>query len=55
MAERTKLWIADKMKGLMKKKPIEKIRITEICQAADITLTREEWYKLYLAAGYILP
>ena len=36
MAERTKLWIADKMKGLMKKKPIEKIRITEICQAAEI-------------------
>ena len=29
--------------------------LAEICQAADITLTREEWYKLYLAAGYILP
>ena len=36
MAERTKLWIADKMKALMKKKPIDKIRITEICQAAEI-------------------
>ncbi len=36
MAERTKLWIADKMKDLMKKKPINKIRITEICQAAEI-------------------
>ena len=36
MADRTKLWIADKMKELMKKKPIEKIRITEICQAAEI-------------------
>ena len=36
MAERTKLWIADKMKELMKKKPIDKIRITEICQAAEI-------------------
>ncbi len=36
MAERTKLWIAGKMKDLMKKKPIDKIRITEICQAAEI-------------------
>ncbi len=36
MAERTKLWIADKMKEIMKKKPIDKIRITEICQAAEI-------------------
>ena len=36
MAERTKLWIADKMKDLMKKKPLDKIRITEICQAAEI-------------------
>lgn len=30
-------------------------RLTEICRAADITLTREEWYRLYLAAGHILP
>lgn len=36
MAKRTKLWIADKMKSLMKKKSIDKIRITEICQAAEI-------------------
>ena len=36
MADRTKLWIADKMKKLMKKKPIDKIRITEICRAAEI-------------------
>ncbi len=36
MAERTKLWIADKMKDLLKKKPLDKIRITEICQAAEI-------------------
>ncbi len=36
MAERTKLWIADKMKELMKKKPLDKIRITEICQTAEI-------------------
>ena len=36
MAEITKLWIADKMKDLMKKKPIDKIRITEICKSAEI-------------------
>ncbi len=36
MAERTKLWIADKMKDLMKRKTIDKIRITEICEAAEI-------------------
>ena len=36
MAEITKLWIADKMKDLMKQKPIEKIRVTEICRAAEI-------------------
>lgn len=36
MAERTKIWIADKMKSLMKRKPIDKIRITEICSEAEI-------------------
>lgn len=36
MAERTKIWIADKMKGLMKRKSIEKIHITEICSEAEI-------------------
>lgn len=30
-------------------------RFTEICQAADIRLTREEWYRIYMAAGNILP
>lgn len=30
-------------------------RLREICGAADLTLTREEWYRLYLAAGHILP
>ena len=30
-------------------------RIKEICRGADITLTREDWYSLYLAAGYCLP
>ena len=36
MAERTKLWIADKTKALMRTKSIDKIRITEICRAAEI-------------------
>lgn len=36
MAERTKIWIADRMKELMRKKPIDKIRITEICEAAEV-------------------
>ena len=30
-------------------------RIKEIAAASDITLTREEWYQIYLAAGHILP
>ena len=37
MAERTKLWIADAMKKLMVKKPIDKIRVSEICSEAEIT------------------
>ncbi len=36
MAERTKLWISDKMKDLMKKKPISRIRVSEICEAAEV-------------------
>lgn len=30
-------------------------RIQDISKAADITLTREEWYRVYLAAGKLLP
>lgn len=30
-------------------------RFGEICAACDIELTREEWYKLYLSAGHVLP
>ncbi len=30
-------------------------RMREICRAADVTLTREEWYGLYLSTGRILP
>ena len=29
--------------------------LKEIIAACDITLTREEWYELYLAAGHLLP
>ncbi len=36
MAEITKLWIADQMRELMKYKSIDRIRVTEICKAADI-------------------
>jgi len=36
MAEIMKMWIADKMRKIMKHKSIDKIRVTEICQAADI-------------------
>lgn len=30
-------------------------RLASICRASDVTLTREEWYALYLAAGNDLP
>jgi predicted oxidoreductase len=30
-------------------------RMEEICKAADIRLTHEEWYQLYFAAGNTLP
>lgn len=36
MTEITKLWIADKMREIMKRKPLSKIRVTEICEAAGI-------------------
>ena len=36
MAERTKLWIAETMKKLLISKSIDKIRVTEICRAAEI-------------------
>lgn len=31
-----KLWIAKQMKDLMKTKTIDKIRVTDICKAAEI-------------------
>lgn len=30
-------------------------RFEEICMAADVKLTRQEWYEIYMAAGNILP
>lgn len=36
MAERTKIWISEALKRLMKKKSLEKIRVTEICKEAEI-------------------
>ncbi len=30
-------------------------RLGEVIKGAEITLTREEWYKIYLSAGNILP
>ena len=36
MAERTKLWIAAAMKRLLVTKPLDKIRVTQICREAEI-------------------
>ncbi len=30
-------------------------RIDEIAAASRVTLTREEWYELYLKSGHMLP
>lgn len=30
-------------------------RLLDICKAAELELTRQEWYQLYLAAGHPLP
>ena len=30
-------------------------RINDICKASNVTLTRDEWYDIYKAAGNILP
>lgn len=30
-------------------------RLRDICKASDVPLTREEWYRIYLAAGKKLP
>ena len=30
-------------------------RLTDICKASEVNLTRKEWYALYMAAGKVLP
>jgi predicted oxidoreductase len=30
-------------------------RLKDCCRAADVHLTREEWYAIYRAAGNVLP
>lgn len=30
-------------------------RLRDICRASEVTLTRQEWYDIYLAAGHQLP
>jgi predicted oxidoreductase len=29
--------------------------LADICKAADVTLSRSEWYEIYRAAGHTLP
>jgi AcrR family transcriptional regulator len=36
MAERTKTWIADAMRRLLVLRPIDQIRVTEVCREAEI-------------------
>lgn len=36
MAQRTKLWIAEAMKRLLVKKPLDRIFVTDICREAEI-------------------
>ncbi len=47
------LRLPDKMQPVVGSTNTE--RLKEIAKATDITLTREDWYELYLAAGYKLP
>ena len=34
---------------------VKTAHLKEIAAGADVTITREEWYEIYLAAGHILP
>ncbi len=47
------LRLPEKMQPIVGSTNIE--RIKQIAQASDIELTREDWYALYLKAGYKLP
>ena len=46
MAEITKMWIADTIREIMKYKPIDKIRVTEICKAADIDILTPKYPRI---------
>ncbi len=47
------LRLPDKMQPIVGSTNLD--RLKQIAQATDIDLSREDWYKLYLAAGYTLP
>lgn len=47
------LRLPDKMQPIVGSTNLE--RIKQISEAADIDLSAEDWYKIYLAAGYRLP
>ena len=47
------LRLPDKMQPIVGSTNIE--RIKAVAEAADTTLSKEDWYKIYLAAGYRLP
>ncbi len=39
MADRTKIWIADTLKIMLGRKPLDKIRVSEICREAELDRT----------------
>lgn len=47
------LRLPEKMQPIVGSTNIE--RIKAVAEAADTTLSKEDWYKIYLAAGYRLP
>lgn len=47
------LRLPEKMQPIVGSTNIE--RIKAVAEASDITLSKEDWYKIYLAAGYRLP
>ncbi|MBQ7957084.1 MAG: aldo/keto reductase [Clostridia bacterium] len=47
------LRLPDKMQPIVGSTNLQ--RITDIAKASEITISREDWYKIYLAAGYKLP
>lgn len=47
------LRLPDKMQPIVGSTNLQ--RIKDIAKASEITMSREDWYKIYLAAGYKLP